>query len=100
MTGTDCRANHVLTDDQIEKLVLANKAGKQIQERRRGARIEWSDSFPGPYWDFVNYEYRVKPQPETLREYCVRVDSNGTVLGGHRSYDDFTCGDHIKLREV
>jgi hypothetical protein len=55
-----------MTDQEIIEVVSAHKEGKTIQyrERRDRAWITYSHN-DVLYWNFVCYEYRVKPEPIT-----------------------------------
>lgn len=50
-----------MTHEEMISVIQAHKEGKQIQYRRIG-NTEWLDT-PKPAWNFVLFEYRIKPEP-------------------------------------
>lgn len=51
-------------DYQI-RVMRAYKAGKEVQCRVRGLRLQWVDL--GPHWNWAACEYRVKPPAKRTR---------------------------------
>ena len=46
-------------------VMQAFEAGKAIEHTVKGKSLPWLDT-DEPWWDWVSYEYRVKPEPLTL----------------------------------
>jgi len=59
-----------------EKIAVmqAFEAGKAIEHTVKGKSLPWLDT-DEPWWDWVSYEYRVKPEPLT---FWVNVYPDGT----------------------
>lgn len=76
-----------MTDDEILTVVQAHKEGKQIQGKCRRLSNIWVDVVGELTWDFVDKEYRVKPEPR--KELWLQECSDGlwqekwTGLGRH-----------------
>lgn len=51
-----------MNHDEMIAVIKAHKEGKQI-ECKENAEDEWGITLY-PRWDFVNYDYRVKPETE------------------------------------
>lgn len=55
-----------MTHDEIIEVVKAHRDGKEIQSKNKN----WSDSqwcnTNGPAWDFVSYDYRIKPEEKFI----------------------------------
>ena len=49
------------TIKEMVDIMQAYERGEQIQVK--GSGIEWID-IVSPKWDWINYEYRIKPKPE------------------------------------
>jgi hypothetical protein len=62
----------MMTDDQILEVVQARKNGKQIEilyDTRHGYTYETWITTDIDSWDFLNHDYRVKPEPPKPREF-------------------------------
>jgi hypothetical protein len=68
-----------MTPSQIVEVVQAHMDGKRIQVKPKDGR-SWHDTL-FPKWDFMGYEYRVKPEPLVLW----MLKRNGKLLGGYHS---------------
>ena len=56
-----------MTHDEIIAVVQAHKEGKEIEREHKAHEEHWvEDDFPS--WNFVVFNYRIKPEP-TLREW-------------------------------
>ena len=54
-----------MTHDEMIAVIQAHKEGKQIQYRR-GENMQWLDCTP--QWDFVLFDYRIKPaEPKNVK---------------------------------
>lgn len=58
-----------MTHDEMIALIQAHKDGKTIQNRMKARNDVWKDA-PAPSWNFWNFEYRVKAEPQTI--YAIR----------------------------
>lgn len=68
----------MMTHDEIIEVVKADKEGKPIQFRRLYQKNgKWRDVLQ-PGWDFLSYEFRVKPE---LIEVWVVVSYNNKAIG-------------------
>ena len=67
--------------EKIE-IMQAYERGEQIQVK--GSDIEWID-IVSPKWDWINYDYRVKPKPkyvpfETAEDFLDAQNEHGQVI--------------------
>lgn len=67
-----------MTDTEIVQVVEARRDGSRIQFRRRyHENGPWEDTDSKPQWDFIRFDYRVKPEPPKPREWWIYpVDGN------------------------
>ncbi len=63
-----------MTHDEMVEVILAHKAGKNIQ--CRGHQGEWVDT-DDPIWDFHGWNYRVAPEDSVM---LLKVNKYGTVV--------------------
>ena len=56
-----------MTTAEMIKVMLAYERGEQIEYREK-KDSEWLPLFHDPYWDWTQFEYRIKPKP-TYRPY-------------------------------
>lgn len=68
-----------MTHDEMIAVIQAHKDGKKIRRRPRGIYI-WSD-YAGGGFDFVSFEYEIKPEP---MEIWAKVKE---YSGGHREFN-------------
>lgn len=58
-----------MTHDEMIEVIAAHRDGKTIQYKaKKNADVEWNDSCRFPLWDFSFHDYRIKPEPLTLKE--------------------------------
>jgi hypothetical protein len=100
-----------MSDDEILAVVQAHKDGKPLQMRSNYlvgtgciAQPLGTANWRGcthPPWDFMNYEYRVAPEPRKPREWMLFLFSNGRIENPIH-YGAFIPGDakRILVREV
>jgi hypothetical protein len=70
--------------------------GKKIQWTGGGS--EWSDFDGEPIWNWLQYDYRIKPEP---REFLIAVSDDGTVFHSpQKNPIDYQGVEFIKVREV
>lgn len=80
-----------MTHDEMIAVIQAHKNGKKIQLRRKGSS-DWTPS-AGPGWDFVRFDYRVKPEKKKL--YAI-YDHDGRFVVS-RAEEDFAKKDYNSL---
>lgn len=66
----------MMTVDQMIEVLTAYKAGKKIEVKGHDG-VKWHNT-PKPAWDFVECDYRVKPEPKVL---WVNEYKNGSGYG-------------------
>lgn len=71
------------TIDAMVAVMNAAKEGKEIQRRCAGDK-GWNDA-SRPAWNWVDFEYRVKPEP---REWWAILNYMGTPVGIFQEKDD------------
>lgn len=59
-----------MTHDEMIQVIRDHQAGHVIQRRFVGDKANWQDD-PNPIWNFVDLEYRRKPEPRKPREIWV-----------------------------
>ena len=105
-----------MTDDQILEVVQAHKEGKQIQCSKRISIPVWGTGPDGNWsdcgvlgstiiWNFIEYDYRVKPEPRKPREWWIKMGTHGyggmpDVITSMRPHSDIHTEDYIHVREV
>lgn len=66
---------NAMRHDEMIAVIQAHKEGKPIQFRLPGSY--WTDSpghlEHGPYFDFDQFQYRIKPDPRKPREWCIEL---------------------------
>ncbi len=71
-----------MTHDEMIAVIQAHKDGKQIQRRFNGAgSFPWEDLKVGDYWNFTDWDYRIKPEEKKPRELVVVIDDCGKIQG-------------------
>lgn len=94
-----------MTTDEMIEVLQAFKNGKVIQGRRKGVS-EWRDATAGPggAWDFLTWDYRVKPEPPKPREWIAvpfeKGRHGGSIYELRPVSDAQHCFGTIHLREV
>ncbi len=86
-----------MTIDEMIGVLQAAKAGKTIQHQwgYSGKESKWIDiDTDNLAQNFVDYEYRVKPEP---REFWVMIFSNGKNMGSNKDSKEEA---EIYLREI
>jgi len=91
------------TKEKIE-VMKAYDEGKTIEFSPRKSvysRPKW-DFCPNPQWDWIGFEYRVKPEP---REWYINMYADGRVhMYDNKSEADWWAGSNrkecVKVREV
>ena len=110
MTTADEKMTKTMTE-----VMLAYVNGQRIQFHKRGSKSDWEDTTL-PLWDWINYEYRIKPEEpkpkrmtrRQLAEWCAKgngqwmSDYNPFTYLPYYSYspssEDEEFSDHIKIR--
>lgn len=88
-----------MTHDEMIAVIQAHKAGKAIEVRDRGWPIaHWGASDPN--WNFLCYDYRIKPEPPKPREWWIypvkENESYDNAIFKHPPVNP----DWIRVREV
>ena len=65
-----------MTHDEMIAVIQAHRDGKAIQFCGYGMAGAWDDVIH-PDWDFANYEYRIKPEPQKPREWWIERMPDG-----------------------
>ena len=52
-----------MTTKEMIEVMQAYEEGKKIERRHRCTDVPWENE-PGPYWNWVIFEYRVKKEPK------------------------------------
>lgn len=84
-----------MSHEEMIAVIAASRDGKPTEWRHLPTH-EWSP-FQGDFWDFTNYDYRIKPTPPKPREWHLPPELLDSI-----SALDFLCkpGDSILIREV
>ena len=70
-----------MTHDEMIEVIAAHRDGKQIQHRAKNQFDHpWSDTASLPVWNFMNNDYRIKPEPLTLKECWSRAWQSSLVM--------------------
>jgi hypothetical protein len=72
-----------MTHDEMIAVIAAHKDGKTVQVRCKGSDREWGYT-SGPYWNFADCDYRIKPEP---LEYWVNTYKNSVYNALHPTED-------------
>jgi hypothetical protein len=65
------------TINQMIDVMTAFSKGAKIEAAAIYPHAEWKE-VNSPFWDWYNYDYRVKPEP---REFAVLITSTGIPIG-------------------
>lgn len=70
-----------MTHDEMVEVIRAHAAGKRIEIRdsNPGHKRNWVDSMPMFLWDFINWEYRIKPEPPKPREWILELHEERVI---------------------
>jgi hypothetical protein len=92
-----------MTLEEIVIVVIAAKAGKQIQYQLKDCEKNgrWINTF-GPVWNFADHNYRVEPEPDA---FWLNIYKTGGVIAYQneelaRDNASDNCIKTIKVQEV
>lgn len=73
-----------MTHDEMIAVIAAHRDEKKIQSKRHGFNGPWLDD-PAPFWNFANYDYRVKLEPREFWLNVYPLETGGVSIYGYHS---------------
>lgn len=86
-----------MTHDEMIDVILAHKEGISVQLRKRGSSAWFPQETRSGLFDFIDYEYRIKPEPKTI--WVNEYEHHYAGYFSKKDANDF-CADVAKRRAV